>query len=124
VDDGRVLVGLMAVALAVPLVVGALVPGAADSAGSRADEPMLKFPRGTVPAVARSGILVGTGRTADEALARLGFLAFSVAKERGLDDDAARREAWAILEPLVDRHRDELDDQGDAVSAMLDQMTA
>jgi hypothetical protein len=114
----------MAVALVAPLVAGALVPGPVDSAGSRANEPALRFPRGTIPAVARSGALVGTGRTADEALARLGYLAFSVAKERGLDDDAARLEAWMILEPLVDRHRDELDDQGDAVSAMLDQFLA
>jgi hypothetical protein len=84
----------------------------------------LKFPSGRGPATVHlevEGIdYLSHGETADEALAEVAIRVYRVHRQQGASVDEARELAWRAVQGLVDQHTYELEDQGDAVAAMLD----
>ena len=122
-DDGTILAGLVTVAVVAGIAVKAM--GSRTEQHPREGTGMhLQFPFGDRPAVARVGAWSAAAMSADEAVALVAYDAYRAAREADQDQDTARRTAWEVVRPLVDLHRYELDDHGDAVAAILDDRIA
>lgn len=99
---------------------GSVLIGVLRGTGSSSTAPILRFPSHGRPAFARIGHRIALAPSADEALARVAFLAYEESLSKTGDLDEAYTFAWRTVEPLVDRHRFELEGQGELVSDLLE----